>query len=128
MVDPEVPLRRVLSLPLLTLYGVGTIVGAGFYALLGEVAGLAGSAAPSAILLAAVVASFTALSFAELTTRYPVSGGPVRYVEAAFGSPLVGRVVGVAVIFTGLVSAATLARSGASSSNCTAGLRQPQSS
>ncbi len=110
MVDPEVPLRRVLSLPLLTLYGVGTIVGAGFYALLGEVAGLAGSAAPSAILLAAVVASFTALSFAELTTRYPVSGGPVRYVEAAFGSPLVGRVVGVAVIFTGLVSAATLAR------------------
>jgi APA family basic amino acid/polyamine antiporter len=110
VVDPEVPLRRVLSLPLLTLYGVGTIVGAGFYALLGEVAGLAGSAAPSAILLAAVVASFTALSFAELTTRYPVSGGPVRYVEAAFGSPLVGRVVGVAVIFTGLVSAATLAR------------------
>ena len=30
----DVPLRRVLSLPLLTLYGVGTIVGAGFYALL----------------------------------------------------------------------------------------------
>jgi amino acid transporter len=108
--DPEVPLRRVLSLPLLTLYGVGTIVGAGFYALLGEVAGLAGSAAPTAIALAAVVASFTALSFAELATRYPVSGGPVRYVEAAFRSQVVARVVGIAVIFTGVVSAATLAR------------------
>lgn len=110
MADQDVPLRRVLSLPLLTLYGVGTIVGAGFYALLGKVAGLAGTAAPSSILLAAVVASFTALSFAELATRYPESGGPVRYVEAAFRSRFGARLVGVAVIFTGVVSAATLAR------------------
>ena len=47
MNNSEVQLRRVLSLPLLTLYGVGTIVGAGFYALLGKVAGMAGTAAPT---------------------------------------------------------------------------------
>ena len=110
MNNSEVQLRRVLSLPLLTLYGVGTIVGAGFYALLGKVAGMAGTAAPTAVLLAAVVASFTALSFIELSTRYPESGGPARYVEAAFRSALLGRITGVMVIFTGVVSAATLAR------------------
>ena len=110
MAEPEVPLRRVLSLPLLTLYGVGTIVGAGFYALLGEVAGLAGTAAPSSILIAGLVASFTALSFAALAARYPESGGPVRYVEAAFGAPRLARATGLLMIFTGVVSAATLAR------------------
>ncbi len=106
----EVPLRRVLSLPMLTLYGVGTIVGAGFYALLGEVAGLAGTALPTAVVLAAIVASFTALAFAELATRYPESGGPARYVEVASGSLVLGRITGALVIFTGVVSAATLAR------------------
>lgn len=110
MGTPEIPLRRVLSLPLLTLYGVGTIVGAGFYALLGEVAGLAGTAAPAAMLLAGIVASFSALSFAELASRYPESGGPVRYVEAATGSSVAGRATGGLMIFTGVVSAATLAR------------------
>ena len=110
MADDRVALRRALSLPLLTLYGVGTIVGAGFYALLGEVAGRAGSATPSAILVAAVVASFTAFSFAELSSRFPESGGPVRYIEAAFGRPRLARGAGILVIFTGVTSAATLAR------------------
>lgn len=110
MADADVPLRRVLSLPLLTLYGVGTIVGAGFYALLGKVAGVAGTAAPSSVLLAAFVASLTALSFAELATRYPESGGPVRYVQAAFGNARFAQLTGLLVILTGVVSAATLAR------------------
>ena len=39
-------LNRVLSLPVLTLYGLGTTVGAGFYALVGKVAGQAGTWAP----------------------------------------------------------------------------------
>ena len=68
-------LRRSLSLPLITLYGIGTIVGGGVYALLGKVAGEAGTAAPLSFVLAALVAAFSACSFAALSARFPVSGG-----------------------------------------------------
>ncbi len=101
-------LRRSLSLPLLTLYGVGTILGAGIYALVGEVAGLAGAAAPTAFVVAAVLAGLTGLSYAELSARYPVSAGEAAYVEAGFGWPRLATVVGVAVAITGIVSAATI--------------------
>ena len=56
--EPPAPgLHRRLSLPLITFYGIGTIVGGGIYALLGKVAGEAGMAAPLAFLIAAGVAA-----------------------------------------------------------------------
>lgn len=42
-------LKRSLTLPLLTFYGLGTILGAGVYLLIGEVAGRAGMLAPLAV-------------------------------------------------------------------------------
>ncbi|MGD8309233.1 MAG: amino acid permease, partial [Chromatiales bacterium] len=64
---PEaVPLKRSLNLTLVVLYGLGTTIGAGIYALTGEVAGAAGMGAPWAFLAAALLAAFTALSFAEM--------------------------------------------------------------
>jgi amino acid transporter len=102
-------LRRALNLPLLTCYGVGTIVGGGFYALAGKVAGEAGMCAPWAFLGASAVAALTACSFAELAARYPFSAGEARYVAEAFGRPRLAAAVGWGVIATGVVSAATLA-------------------
>lgn len=92
----------------LTVYGVGTMVGGGIYALVGKVAGTSGTLAPSAFLLAATVALFSAFSFAELSARFPVSAGPSRFVQEAFGVRVVSQVVGALVIATGVVSAATL--------------------
>ena len=69
------PLKRRLSLPLLVLYGLGTTIGAGIYALVGKIAGESGYLAPFAFLLAAAMASLTALSFGELCRRYPYSAG-----------------------------------------------------
>ncbi len=106
---PVARLRRTLSLPLITFYGIGTIVGGGIYALLGKVAGEAGMAAPLAFLLAASVAALSAFSFAELCARFPVSAGEAQYVTAAFGTRWLGPFVGLLVILTGAVSAATLA-------------------
>lgn len=70
LVDPALPgLRRVISLPLLVLYGLGTIVGAGIYVLLGEVAGLAGYQTPLAFLFAVLLAlSRTLAELAALTS------------------------------------------------------------
>ena len=91
-------------------YGLGTIIGAGIYVLIGEVIGLSGSWAPFTFLIAAVVAAFTGISYAELVSRHPRCAGEAEYVFQAFGSRRFSRLIGVMVVFTGLVSAATLAR------------------
>ncbi len=102
-------LKRSLSLPLLTLYGLGTILGAGVYVLIGEVVGRAGMLAPLAFIFAAVVAGLTAFSYAELAARYPRSAGEAVYVQAALHWQGLAALVGYAVMLTGIVSAATIA-------------------
>lgn len=108
-VTESAPLKRSLSLPLITFYGLGTIIGAGIYVLIGKVAGLAGLYAPVAFLLAAVLALLTGLSYAELAARYPRSAGAALYVHEGLGRRQLSVLVGVLIILTGLVSAATLA-------------------
>ncbi|NQW08815.1 MAG: amino acid permease [Alphaproteobacteria bacterium] len=111
---PDGPtLKRTLGPVMLTLYGVGTTIGAGIYVLIGEVAASAGVWAPHAFLLASVVAGLTALSFAELAARYPKSAGEALYVRTAFGRPALGLVVGLAVVSAGIISAAAVVVGGA---------------
>jgi len=104
----NVELKRSLNLPLLTLYGLGTILGAGVYVLIGKVTGIAGLYAPVAFLVSAVIAVFTGLSYAQLSARYPRSAGEALYVSHAFSWPVLSTCVGWLVIATGVVSAATL--------------------
>jgi APA family basic amino acid/polyamine antiporter len=109
MQDAEATLKRALSLPLVTFYGLGTILGAGIYVLVGKVAGAAGMYMPLAFLLASVVALFTGISYAELGSRYPVSAGEAYYVKRAFNKTWLSGIVGWMVVFTGIVSTSTLA-------------------
>ena len=83
--EPTVRLRRTLTLPLLTLYGVGVTVGAGIYVLTGKVIGVAGVFAPVSFLLAALLAGLSALSFAELAVRMPRAAGEALYVQKGLG-------------------------------------------
>ena len=106
----HIALKRSLGLPLITLYGLGTIIGAGIYVLIGEVVAASGFLAPMAFIAAAVVAGFTAFSYAELVSRYPLSGGEAVYVDRAFHKPWLATVTGWAVALVGVVSSATLAR------------------
>ena len=106
----QVELRRSLSLPLLTLYGLGTIIGAGIYVLVGEVAGVAGNYMPLAFLVAALLVTFTAFAYAELSARYPRSAGAALYVHAAFAHRHVSLLMAFLIISIGVVSSATLAR------------------
>jgi amino acid transporter len=101
-------LKRVISLPLLVLYGVGTVIGAGIYALLGEIAGVAGYGAPLAFLIASTVAAFTACSFAELAGRYPRAAGAALYVQIGFDTAWLGRIIGLLVVLSGVVSSAAM--------------------
>ncbi|MCW8914759.1 MAG: amino acid permease [Magnetovibrio sp.] len=106
-------LKRVLGLTSLTLYGLGTIIGAGIYVLVGAVAGRAGMAAPLAFLLAGVMAAFTGLSYAELGQRFPEAAGAAAYAREGFKSNWVGRLTGFLTLAVAMVAAASVARGGA---------------
>ena len=101
-------LKRSLGLLSLTLYGVGVTLGAGIYVLIGETAGYAGSVTPVAFMIALVSAMLTALSYAELGGRYPISAGEAVFVQEAFDKRWLSQIVGAAVTFTGLFSSATV--------------------
>lgn len=101
-------LKRSLSLPLVTFYGIGTILGAGIYVLVGKVAGFAGMFTPLAFLLALALAGFSAFSYAELSARFPKSAGEAVYVQEGLGWRHLSILVGVGITFAGTISVATL--------------------
>jgi APA family basic amino acid/polyamine antiporter len=101
-------LRRGIGPWLLLFFVLGDIVGAGIYALVGEVGGLVGGAIWTAFLCAFVLAIFTASSYAELVTKYPRAGGSATYVNNAFRRPFVSFMVAFAVMASGITSASTL--------------------
>ena len=101
-------LHRTLGAFRLTLYGLGTILGAGIYVLTGEVAGAAGMAAPIAFLVAAVIAGVTALSYAELGSRIPRSAGEAAFVEQGLHSRFFAACSGWGVALMGILSAAAI--------------------
>lgn len=105
----ENKLKRVVTLPFLVLYGLGTMVGGGFYALMGKVAGEAAFYAPVALLCSGILALLSGLAIAELASRFPDSSGPVRYIQEGFGRDWLASTIGVLMILTGVVSAAALA-------------------
>lgn len=102
------PLKRVLTLRVLTFYGLGTIIGAGIYALIGEVSHISQQFTPIAFLVASVIAGFTGMSYAELCSRFPHSAGSALYVKKAFNKNALSGMMGWLVFLTGLISAATL--------------------
>ncbi len=106
----QVELKRSLSLTLTTLYGLGNILGAGIYVLVGKVIAHAGVFAPLSFLVASLLACLTAFTYAELSGRYPLSAGEAVYVQQGLGIQTVSALVGLLIIFAGVVSAATILR------------------
>jgi len=102
-------LKRSLTFLPLTFYGLGTILGAGIYVLVGKVAGHAGMYVPVAFLTAAVLTILTGLTYAELSGRFPRSAGSALYVHEGLGWRPLSIVTGWLIILTGIVSSATLA-------------------
>lgn len=101
-------LKRNVTLPMLVFYGLGNIFGAGIYVLIGEIAGIAGDYLPLSFLLACIIVFFTALTYAELSARHPLSAGVAVYINAGFKSPVLSTLVGLAIALSGLLSSATL--------------------
>lgn len=90
-------------------YGIGTILGAGIYVLVGKVAGTAGFYTPVSFMLASLLAGFSAFSYAELASRYPRSAGEAVYIDESFAIRGLSIFVGLMIVAVGVVSTATLA-------------------
>jgi len=102
-------LDRSISLKEATVYGLGIILGAGIYALIGEAAGIAGNSVWLSFILAASVASLTALSYCELSSMFPRSAAEYTYVKFAFKSNVLGFLMGWISMFVAMVSVSAVA-------------------
>lgn len=101
-------LEKRLGTGLLTAYGVGIMVGAGIYVLVGHAAAEAGVWAPLSFLLAGLVALPTALSFAELSARIPEAAGDSAYVERGLRAHWLAVFVGLVNILAGVIGGAAV--------------------
>lgn len=107
---PTPQLQRRLGLVALVFYGVGDILGAGIYALVGKVAGMAGDFSWLSFVIALIVASLTGLTYAELGGRFPRSGGEAHFCRQAFERLWIAKLIGWLVFWSGVVSLATISR------------------
>ncbi len=103
-------LRREIGLFGAVAYGVGTILGAGVYALIGVASGVAGNAVWLSFAIAAGIALFSGLSYAKLASMMPSSGAEYVYVEQAFGSRFWAFLVGWLVLISSIISGSAVAQ------------------
>ncbi len=102
-------LKKELTLMTATFYGVGIILGAGIYALIGKAAGISGNDVWLSFLVAAILAMFTGLSYAELSSMFPRSGAEYIYTFKAFRKRSVSFMAGWLFLITSIVASATVA-------------------
>ncbi|NHV07333.1 MAG: amino acid permease, partial [Thaumarchaeota archaeon] len=99
-------LKRKLGLLDATSIGLGAIIGAGIFVLVGIASGMAGPAVVVSVIISGLSATFTALSFAELGAALPRAGGVYEYGHELI-SPSFGFLLGWMWIFGNIVMGAT---------------------
>src|SRR6476659_6970555 len=93
MTEGAAPARGRVTVRGAAFIGIGSMVGAGIFALLGQAAVIAGSAVWLSFLLAGLVTALLAYNVVKLGIRYPSQGGLIEYLQRGFGN---GRLLGVA--------------------------------
>jgi amino acid transporter/nucleotide-binding universal stress UspA family protein len=106
--DVQVEFRRDLKFFDATMIGIGAMIGAGIFVLIGTAAGKAGPAAILAFIFNGIIAMFTAMSYAELGATIPEAGGGYSYVRRAIKEPF-GFISGWMLWFAYVVACALYA-------------------
>lgn len=105
---PEKKLERSLGLWDVLMFGVGGVVGAGIYAIIGQAADLGGNMLWLSFVIAALVALLTGLSYAEFVSRFPDAGGSFEYIKQGLGHKT-ALFMSIFMSFTGVVAAGAIA-------------------
>jgi len=90
--------------------GMGSMIGAGIFALLGQAGAIAGSATYLSFLVGGVVALLSGYSLSRLGVRYPSAGGIVEYLAQCYGEGLFSGAMSIVLYIAGIVSIALIAR------------------
>ncbi len=103
-------LKRALGLWQATMFGIGLILGAGIYVVIGRTAAYAGPLIWLSVVVAGLIALFTGLSYAELSGLYPKASSSYFYVKRAFDKQeMLAFLVGWMIFFEAASGAATAA-------------------
>ena len=108
MSDNKSKFKRTLGLLDVLMFGVGGIVGAGIYAIIGETAGLAGNMLWASFAVAAAIALLTGLAYAEFSSQFPDAGGSFEYIKESFGKKT-ALWLSIIMLLTGVVAPAAIA-------------------
>jgi amino acid transporter len=107
--EPSARSKGTLGVLGLTFYGVGMIVGAGVYSVIGAAAGRAGTGVALGFAVGAVVAALTAMSYAELAAMFPRAGAEYVYAREAIPRPrVVAFALGIVLVLAAAGTAATV--------------------
>lgn len=90
--------------------GIGVMIGAGFFALTGQMAEMTGSLFPLALLSAALIVSASAYSYVKLSNAYPSAGGIAMYLEKAYGRTLTTAFQALLMYFSMVIAQSFLTR------------------
>lgn len=99
-----------LSLWATVAMGTGVMIGAGIFALTGQVAEFAGPLFPAAFLLAAVISGFSAYSYIKVTSKYPSAGGIAMILEKAYGKTMMTGACALLMAFSMVINESLVAR------------------
>ncbi|WP_430404291.1 APC family permease [Hyphomonas sp.] len=90
--------------------GTGVMIGAGIFALTGQVAELAGSLFPLAFFVAAVISGFSAYSYIKVSNAYPSAGGIAMILKKAYGPSTVTGGAALLMAFSMIINESLVAR------------------
>ena len=107
--SPKQDAPKTVSVVGAAFLGVGAMVGAGIFALLGEAGAIAGSAVWLSFMVAGLIAGLLGYTVAKLGVRYPSSGGLIAYLIEAFGKSHLTGVASWLFYFAGLIVTAMVA-------------------
>jgi amino acid transporter len=99
-----------MTLPGAVALGTGVMIGAGIFALTGQMAELTGSLFPIAFLAAAVIVAFGSYSYIKMSDAYPSAGGIAMYLEKAYGKTLTTAFHALLMYFSMVIAQSLLAR------------------
>ena len=102
--------KNSMSLTGAVSMGTGVMVGAGIFALTGQIAELAGTWFPLAFLAAAIVAGFSAYSYVVLSRAFPSAGGIAMFLEKAYGRGVVAASCSLLMYFSMVINESLVAR------------------